>query len=274
MKLINHIYKGANRRASLVDFEEPEDFEYKDIVVFIHGYKGYKDWGAWNLVQSYFVSSGIAFCKFNISHNGGTTENPIDFPDLEAFSLNRYSYELADVQHILDWLSNQVDISTKRIHLVGHSRGGGIALLMADDPRVSSITTWASIADIGSRFPKGDALKKWEKDGFYTVKNARTQQDMPHQYVMYEDWLENKSLLNIEEKAKNIKIPALHLHGDTDDAVSITESEALSYWTKGKLIIIKNANHTFGTYQPYEGEMPNKLHEACVLTLQFIENQL
>jgi|SRR5690554_544067 len=274
MKLTNHIYKGANGRTSLIDFHEPDGFEYEDIVIFIHGYKGYKDWGAWNLVQSFFVNSGMAFCKFNMSHNGGTIEEPIDFPDLEAFSLNRYSYELTDVKSVIEWLSEMVDISKKRIHLIGHSRGGGISVLSASEPQVSSVITWASISDIGSRFPTGETLEKWKDRGFYTVKNSRTNQDMPHKYVLYEDWLENKSALNIEEKARKIRVPILHLHGDKDDSVSITESEALSLWTKGKLIIINGANHTFGTYQPYEEEeMPNKLYEACVLSLQFIEKQ-
>jgi len=275
MKLTNQIFKGANGRESLIDFQEPDDYEYEDLVVFIHGYKGYKDWGAWNLVQSYFVRNGMAFCKFNMSHNGGTTDEPIDFPDLEAFSLNRYSYELADVKHVLDWLSEKVELTNKRVHLIGHSRGGGIAILAANDVRVSSVITWASICDIACRFPEDETLNKWKERGLYTVKNARTQQDMPHKFVLYEDWVQNKEALNIEAKAKKIKIPTLHLHGDKDDSVSITESEALSSWTNGKLIIINGANHTFDTYHPYEEkEMPHKLHETCVLSLQFIEGQI
>src|SRR5690554_4853969 len=119
MKITNMIYKGANARESQIDFQAPDGFEYRDIVVFIHGYKGYKDWGAWNLVQTYFAGQGMAFCKFNMSHNGGTADNGIDFPDLEAFSLNRYSYELADVHHALDWVEKKVNLEDKRIHLIG-----------------------------------------------------------------------------------------------------------------------------------------------------------
>src|SRR5690554_216370 len=274
MKVTNMIYKGANGRESLVDLQVPEGFEYSDIVVFVHGYKGYKDWGAWNHVQSFFVANGIGFCKFNMSHNGGTVEEAIDFPDLEAFSLNRYSYEVEDIKNVLDWLEEKVDLNEKRVHLIGHSRGGGVSILAGTDPRITSVITWASISDIGSRFPEGETLEKWKEKGFYTVKNSRTEQDMPHKYVLYEDWESNKDRLNIEEIAKRLNKPALHIHGDNDDAVSLTESEALSSWTDGKLIIISNADHTFETYQPFEEEdMPNKLHEACVLSFQFIETQ-
>ncbi len=274
MKLINKTYIGANGRESLIDFQEPDSLNYKNIVLFIHGYKGYKDWGAWNLVQKYFVSNGMGFCKFNMSHNGGTVENGIDFPDLEAFSLNRYSYEVEDLEHVLDWLATKVDLKKRNIHLIGHSRGGGIAILSAKDPRVKSVTTWASISSIENRFPQGDKMKAWKEKGFYTVKNSRTQQDMPHKYVMYEDFLEHKEQLDIEFSAKNINIPTLHIHGDADEAVSLSESEDLELWTGGKMIIINSANHTFKTCQPYiNEEMPNKLHEACILSLQFIEAQ-
>lgn len=274
MELLNQVYEGANGRKSLIDFQEPEDSDYKDIVIFAHGFKGFKDWGAWHLVHSFFIRNGMAFCKFNMSHNGGNIHEPIDFHDLEAFSLNRYSYELEDVHKAIDWLSQKVDLTNKRVHLIGHSRGGGIVVLAADDPRVTSITTWASISDIGIRFPEGEELEEWKEKGFRTLINVRTEQNMPQKYSLYEDWLENKSILNIENAAKKIKLPALHLHGDKDDAVSITESEALGSWTNGKLIIINDANHTFNTTHPFEGEeMSNKLYEACVLSLNFIENQ-
>ena len=60
----------------------------KPLVIFSHGYKGFKDWGCWNLVAEAFKNSGFAFVKFNFSHNGGTIKQPLDFPDLDAFDEN------------------------------------------------------------------------------------------------------------------------------------------------------------------------------------------
>ncbi|MFA5574120.1 MAG: alpha/beta fold hydrolase [Brumimicrobium sp.] len=273
MNLINQKYLGAADRKSLLDFQEP-DGDYEHIIVFIHGYKGFKDWGAWNLVQSYFVGNGIGFCKFNMSHNGGTIENPIDFPDLEAFSINRYTYEVKDILNVLDWIEQNIDITNKKIHLFGHSRGGGIATLAARDYRVASVSTLASISDISTRFPSNEELEKWKKDGVYYVKNARTNQDMPHKYVFYEDWLENRLTLNIEANAKHLKIPALHIHGDKDGTVPISDSENLSNWTGGALYILNGADHTFDSYHPYDKkELPNKLNEAVNLVRLFVLNQ-
>ena len=130
----------------------------KPLVIFCHGYKGYKDWGAWNLVAKYFVKKGIFFVKFNFSHNGGTLENPIDFPDLEAFGQNNYLKELDDLDDVISWLIKNVefesDIDFSNITLIGHSRGGGIASLKAsEDSRISRLISWAGTADFGTRFP-------------------------------------------------------------------------------------------------------------------------
>ena len=54
MKLVNRIYTGSNGRQSLIDLELPENFN-GNLVVFVHGFMGFKDWGAWHLVQEFFT---------------------------------------------------------------------------------------------------------------------------------------------------------------------------------------------------------------------------
>jgi uncharacterized protein len=273
MHLNNQIYNGANNRQSLIDLRLPENKSSDTILFFVHGYKGFKDWGCWNLVEHYFIEAGIGFCKLNLSHNGGTISDPIDFPDLEAFGENRYTYELEDIAEGIDWLYRQIDMSKMKLYLIGHSRGGGDVMLAGQDDRVEGVITWASIADIGSRFPSGDELKKWRKDGVRFVENTRTKQQMPHNYSFYEDWYYNQDFLSIEKAAKSLNKPCLHVHGDKDEAVSIKESEALSEWTTGKLITISGANHTFGAEHPWkEPLLPALLKEVCLKTLEFITN--
>ena len=102
----NNILIGENGRATLLDYKYEATNQKLPVVVFCHGYKGFKDWGAWSLMGSAFAKAGFLFIKFNYSHNGGTVEEPIDFPDLDAFSKNNYSIEVRETKIVLDWIEN------------------------------------------------------------------------------------------------------------------------------------------------------------------------
>src|SRR5210317_1707746 len=95
-----------HNRPIVTDVFYEKNAKKKPIVIFCHGYKGYKDWGAWNLMVDSFLKENYFFVKFNFSHNGGTLENPIDFPDLEAFGRNNLSLELDELEVVIDWLLN------------------------------------------------------------------------------------------------------------------------------------------------------------------------
>lgn len=106
MKIIkNKIIKSIHhQKPILTDFFFKENNLKKPIVIFCHGYKGYKDWGAWNLAASTFAKNDMFFVKFNFSHNGGTLENPIDFPDLDAFGENNFTIELNDLEDVINYV--------------------------------------------------------------------------------------------------------------------------------------------------------------------------
>ena len=70
-------------------------------MLFLHGYKGYMDWGAWALVGDHFASQGWRFLRINFSHNGTTPSRPTEFTDLDAFAANTYSRELDEATDVL-----------------------------------------------------------------------------------------------------------------------------------------------------------------------------
>ena len=242
------------------------------IVIFCHGYKGYKDWGAWNLVSGEFARNGFAFVKFNFSHNGGTIENPIDFPDLKAFGNNTYGKEVADLNSVIDWSNKEYDAP---IYIIGHSRGGGIVTLVAgENTNVSKVISWAAVADFKERFPVGEKLQEWKDKGVYNVLNGRTKQEMPHYYSFYEDFIENEMNLTISKAAKSIRIPHLVIHGNMDEAVSIKHAYRLSSFNpKAELEIIIDANHTFGSKHPWcDNFLPKALRKVVDKTIYFINS--
>jgi pimeloyl-ACP methyl ester carboxylesterase len=261
----------------------PLDYSYNDtlegdlpVVIFCHGFKGFKDWGAWELMGNAFAKAGYLFIKFNYSHNGGTLNEPIDFPDLEAFGANNYSIEIRDTVRILDWVAQaDVPADLQKITLIGHSRAGGICTIVAQqDHRVNRLITIASVADYAARFPKGEALKEWEQNGVYYIRNGRTHQEMPLYWQFYEDYQQQESQLDILKHAGQLEIPHLIIHGDQDPTVLVEDAYTMHEKSRfSELFIIKDADHVLGASHPWsQKKLPEHLNQAVLKMLNFCRN--
>lgn len=278
----SHIIERMDNKSILIDITYQEaDKKKLPIVVFCHGYKGYKDWGCWNLMAETIASNGFFVLKFNFSHNGGTIENPIDFPDLEAFGQNNFSKELQDLDDVLNWITNESNkcfelVNTDNLTLIGHSRGAGIVTIKAaEDPRVTKLITLAGVSDYKSRFPQEEELAYWKKEGVAYIENTRTKQQMPHDYQFYEDFVTNEARLTISRAAKALRIPHLIVHGTADETVTFIEAEKLQEWSKqSELIAIAGANHTFGGMHPWESnQLPKDLKMVTEEIIGFMHDQ-
>ncbi len=272
ISLKNAVYIGAEGRQSVYDLNVPGNWN-GTLIIFLHGYMGYKDWGCWNLVSDYFTEHGYGFLKYNVSHNGGTVEQPIDFPDPEAFSRNSYINEVYDFQAILHVVEEAFD-DFPDIYLIGHSRGGGIALLQSDNGHVKKISTWAAISRIETRFPKGKEFDAWKEDGYYFKKNGRTNQQLPHHFSQFESYEQFKGRLDISTYCQNSTTPTLVIHGDKDESVDIREGREIARWLGTELTVIEGEQHTFGSKQPWEHDfLPSGLEKVCVETLAFFDGE-
>ena len=267
--IINGSYVGSGNRESLFDLSIPMHFNGQ-LIIFVHGFMGFKDWGAWHLVQEYFTEKGFAFCKFNLSHNGGTVQNGVDFPDEESFARNTYSFEVNDITCISKQIIPYFE-KTPQIHLIGNSRGGGAALLAAKEIGSKTLSLWASISSIASRFPANEALNKWEEDGIRHVENSRTKQALPQYFSLFQDFQENHKRLDIEIAARSLECPASVFHGKQDKSVDLSEGESLAKWLNVDLFILENADHVFGAKHPWkENQLPIALKKLCAETCLFL----
>lgn len=273
----NLLIKGNHQKPIVTDLCYLGNNQPKPIVIFCHGYKGFKDWGAWNIVAEQFAKNNFFFVKFNFSHNGGTAENPIDFPDLEAFGNNNYTIELDDLESVIEWVLNdksiENEIDKSAIYLIGHSRAGGIVTLKAsENKKITKVVSWAGVSNFANRFPKGDALKKWKEDGVFYVVNARTNQQMPHFYQYYENFKANENRLTIQKAVKNLSIPYLIIHGTNDEAVPENEAHQLHSWClQSNLVLIESATHTFGINHPHQSAILTKEMQKIVTeTIRFL----
>jgi pimeloyl-ACP methyl ester carboxylesterase len=275
----NIIVQGKHQKPILTDVFYSNDNILKPIIIFCHGYKGFKDWGAWDLMAKAFTDAGFFFIKFNFSHNGGTIEQPIDFPDLDAFGNNNYSKELDDLETVIDWIGSnshfQKDIDLNNINLIGHSRAGGIVTIKAaEDNRIKKVVSLAGVCDFEKRTATAGDLDKWKKDGVKYVLNGRTKQQMPHYFQFHEDFINNKERLTIKRAVSKLSIPYLIIHGNADTSVLIDEANNLQQWNpNSELITIDGANHVFGASHPWNtNQLPTHLKKVTQATIAFLKN--
>ena len=276
IKVENLTINGSKGRPIVMDIIFKETEYAKPIVIFCHGFKGFKNWGHYDLLAAEFARHDFVFLKFNFSYNGTTLENPADFADLEAFGNNNFSIELDDLGLVIDFIEKNAEIYSgdkNKIFLIGHSRGGGIAILKTgEDKRIKKLSTWASVKDAADFFIHQD-LEKWKSDGFIYTLNSRTQQNMPLNYQIYENYIANKDRLNIAKASVNIDVPWLIVHGTNDEAVQFSSAEKLHQLNKNSVLLkMEQGNHTFGGKHPWkEDNLPDDAKIVIDETILFFK---
>lgn len=269
-----------NNRHFKADARFIEDGKAKPVIIFNHGFKGFKDWGPFNMVADKFAEAGFVFIKMNFSHNGVTAEKPNDFADLEAFAQNNFSIELDDTGTLIDYLfSNQSiipksEINLSELYIMGHSRGGASVILKAnEDDRIKKLVTWAAVNNLEA-WHSEEELEYWKKNGRIYIHNGRTNQEMPLDFQLVENYLDNKDLLNVPDAVKSIKIPMLSIHGSKDPTVPVEAVRQIGSWNpNAKIEVIDGADHTFGGGHPFEGStLPKDLNQVADLTIGFFKS--
>lgn len=272
----NIILSNPETKDFLADVYYPETESKLPLVIFVHGYKGYKDWGAWDLMAEKFAEAGFFFVKFNFSHNGTTVENPSEFDDLEAFGNNNYSKELSDLDFVINHFVKDSRVDHRKIILIGHSRGGGISIIKTcEDIRINGLITLASVDHL-DRFPKDDAFENWKNEGFYYVENGRTKQQMPHFYQFYEDFAKDPHRFDVERSMEMAKAHVLIVHGTSDEGVSVKNAEHLHILNPNtELFLVENGNHVFGAKEPWnEKNLPEDLNTVVEKCIEFINHKI
>lgn len=263
---------GAKGRGMLMDLTYDDNLRDAPLVIFAHGFKGFKDWGTHNLVANYFAENGYRFLKFNFSHNGTTPDSPIDFADLIAFSDNTFSIELEDLNTVIDFAVNGSAIPrADGVYLIGHSMGGGISIIKtAEDKRIRKLVTMASISSFHNLWPK-EAEEQWRLQGILYMLNSRTNQQMPLKASLLDDLDKHPDRLDIIAKAAEITQPWLIVHGDEDKTVPLSHAKQLKKANpEAELSVIKGGDHTFNATHPYaKTTLPAELHQFCTEAINF-----
>ena len=262
---------GADGKVIFGDYTCNKTSSQLPTIVFVHGFKGFKDWGAHNIVARKFAENNYRYLKFNLSHSGVTKDKPNDVTDLDSFAANTVSKELYDLQKVVDFSIAQFPDAP--ITLIGHSRGGGLAILQTSrDKRIANLVTWSAISDFSSLWKK-EQEEEWLKSGKIYVENARTKEKMPLDKSLLEDFRKHQEEYSILNAAEKIGVPWLILHGDNDVNVDFSMAQTLAQkQLNAQISKIEGANHVYGASHPYTADqLPDQLQQVVVKTLAFLQ---
>jgi len=246
-------------------------------VVLVHGFKGFRTFGFFpNLARAAAVR-GYAAVTFDLSRNGIGPDGADTFSAMHLFAEQTHTRNLDEIRRVIDALSSGalLDRPARRIGVMGHSRGGGEAVLVAaGDPRVDALVTWAAIAGIAERWTP-EQVAAWEAGGTVEIENARTGQGMPVGPGYWRDIRQNRARLDIPAAAARLTIPWLIVHGDADASVPVDEGRLLfdAAGDTAELLVVEGADHGFGGKHPYAGATP-ALRMAADATLDWFDTHL
>tara|TARA_R110002124_G_scaffold162581_2_gene329667 strand:+ start:12024 stop:12899 length:876 start_codon:yes stop_codon:yes gene_type:complete len=245
------------------------------VIIFLHGFKGFKDWGPFPDACEDIARHGFGVLAINFSHNGigdGRTE----YKRLDLFEESTLSKDLDEVGLVIKALQtgeikdSHSHLNTDSIGIVGHSRGGHTAVAAAAEyEAIKCLVTWAAVSDYLERFSDKE-ISDWKEQGYTIYKNSRTCQDMKVDKALYEDVKKNADRLIALRRVKDLVIPSLFIHGREDEDVDQSNSEELEITCGSKnkeLRLIEKAGHTFGASHPFEDEIfPPQFKELVDVT--------
>jgi uncharacterized protein len=223
--------------------------------ILLHGFKGFMDWGFFPDMAARIASHGIASVRFNVS-GSGIGEELDNFTDLESFARNTVSRELEDLETVRAWIreGRAGPLAPERSVLVGHSRGGGIALIHAAEAQdCRGVVAWAAVATF-DRFDKS-TKDSWRRLGFLPILNSRTGQEMRLSAAALDDLEEHRDRFDVPAACRRLEIPVLLVHGTDDETVPLRESQSLLgalAHSRARLLTLQGAGHTFGVRHPMD----------------------
>ncbi|MDH4045505.1 MAG: alpha/beta hydrolase [Gemmatimonadota bacterium] len=227
-------------------------------VLVVHGFKGFKDWGMFPLVAERLARAGFTAVSFNLSGSGVDSDGRIAWPD--RFGHATYSGDLEDMRRVSAALGDgRLGLApTSILGVLGHSRGGGEAILFAaEEPTVRTLVTWSAISVVHRWRDQEDG---WRRTGQIDIRNARTGDVLPLYPDVLDDIGREGPVLDIRAAAARVKVPWLLVHGTADESVPVAEAEALRHAAASnpalRYLPVDGAGHTFGATHPMFGITP------------------
>lgn len=281
--------RGAAGEVLSYDLHCPDTDGPHPLLVILHGFKGFKDWGFFPHAAERLCSAGLAALRLNFSHNGvGLQDEATSFTRLDLFARNRPRFERADLAAVLRALDApkalnsqgsdaselefppalRARLDLERVGILGHSRGGPIAIL-AGAERNCPVVTWNSVPSLAFR---EDQVRAFTRDGCLRVPNARTGQIMEIAGEVFEEMHPLPREYELGPALRSLGDRLLAIHGTADQSVPPSALETLrrDSGDRARTLRVADADHVFGARHPFAGTTPG-LEAAIAATLEHFQ---
>lgn len=245
-------------------------------VVLHHGFKGFKDFAFFPPFADRLARAGFTAITLSVSGSGVDEAGEFSRPD--RFAHNTYTRELDDLAAVLGAVgAGALDFpAPTTLGLLGHSRGGAVALLSArEHPDVTALVTWAAFST-ARRFSDAE-VEQWRRLGSIPIPHQRLGITLSLDYEIVEDFLAHEhGRFDFEAAAGSLGRPWLLAHGTDDETVPVAEGRLLAGLADPRSteqLFLEGANHTFGAVHPWRGVTPH-LQQLFDTTTAFLSRHL
>ena len=237
----------------------------KPLVLLIHGFRAFKDWGFFPYFAEKIAEFGFFASTVDFSLNTLIDKEKCLF-DMERFSKNTVTQQITEAKLFLSMLQNENFVGEKfarywsgDVYLIGHSLGGALAIMTADGlPSVKKLATICSIFDFDIYTER--QKEEWKKNGFKEFTDTTTNQKIRLDVNFLLDRLTYSGEKSLTSVVSRLKIPYYILHTEADATVSPKAATILANAVLDKsflkMEIVKSANHLLNSSHPFSETNP------------------
>ncbi|MHC4822018.1 MAG: alpha/beta hydrolase family protein [Planctomycetota bacterium] len=252
------------------------------VVLIVHGFKGFRGWGFFPWWSEQVTGLGFAAVSVDLSHNG-TGPDGEAYPRKDLFGRQTWARHQEDLR-VLHGALHRGDLpgaeglDTSRVGLLGHSLGGGLAVLhAADHPGAYRGVVGLAPTATPDRF-REEQKAAWREKGELPIVNSRTGEVLPLGVDYLDDFESRREALDIPRRATSLTCPLLVIHGAEDTSVPCAEGRSIAEAViasgrPARYVEIPGTQHTFDAVHPFAGETP-ALERTKKEVLAFLETYL
>ena len=228
----------------------------RGVVLLLHGFMGYKDYGFIPRLAERLASENLIVQRFNFSHSGmGHGHGSID---LDLFRGDTWNRQVEDVLCVMDAIrSGTIERPGLPVVIFGHSRGGVTAIMAAgrhaENERMASLRAVITASSPAMACRLTDAeLDQFRRNGKMMVTSARTGQELQIDAGWLREQQADPEGHDLPTQAGRLRTPLSIIHGLSDATVSADDASLIAEAAgeRAMMRLIHGANHVYNTPNP------------------------